>query len=216
MNQFLGKLSLYDIIVMVIPGGTILLFFLDYYGVDLLYNGSYGISSLAVLGMVVASYIIGMGNHVIAKKLWRIIRNNGLLLSYSLGMVKNEDTKELNNLMKNVNLECCKLDLQSKSSLEDKYYEAYSYVLEKSKYGGISIIEGQVAFLQSMIIPMVLMLFLFSKHDSLPLFSGCFLLLLISLYLILNRTLLIHKQVWEYYEYTRRINKHEYENFGKE
>lgn len=146
MNQFLGKLSLYDIIVMVIPGGTILLFFLDYYGVDLLYNGSYGISSLAVLGMVVASYIIGMGNHVIAKKLWRIFRNNGLLLSYSLGMVKNEDTKELNNLMKNVNLECCKLDLQSKSSLEDKYYEAYSYVLEKSKYGGISIIEGQVAF----------------------------------------------------------------------
>ena len=58
MNQFLGRLSLYDIIVMVIPGGTILLFFLDYYGVDLLYNGSYGISSLAVLGMVVASYII--------------------------------------------------------------------------------------------------------------------------------------------------------------
>lgn len=46
MNQFLGKLSLYDIIVMIIPGGTILLFFLDYYGVDLLYNGSCGISSL--------------------------------------------------------------------------------------------------------------------------------------------------------------------------
>lgn len=192
---------------MVIPGGTILLFFLDYYGVDLLYNGSYGISSLAVLGMVVASYIIGMGNHVIAKKLWRIFRNNGLLLFYSLGMVKNEDTKELNNLMKNVNLECCKLDLQSKSSLEDKYYEAYSYVLEKSKYGGISVIEGQVAFLQSMIFPIVLMLFLFSKHNSLPLFLGGFLLLLISLYLIFDRTMLIHKQVWEYYEYTKRINE---------
>lgn len=216
MNQFLGKLSLYDIIVMVIPGGTILLFFLDYYGVDLLYNGSYGISSLAVLGMVVASYIIGMGNHVIAKKLWRIFRNNGLLLSYSLGMVKNEDTKELNNLMKNVNLECCKLDLQSKSSLEDKYYEAYSYVLEKSKYGGISIIEGQVAFLQSMIIPMVLMLFLLSKFNSIPLVLGCVLLILISLYLIFDRTMLIHKQEWEYYEYTKRINKHEYEDFGKE
>ena len=216
MHQFLGKLSLYDIIVMVIPGGTILLFFLDYYGVDLLYNGSYGISSLAVLGMVVASYIIGMGNHVIAKKLWRIFRNNGLLLSYSLGMVKNEDTKELNNLMKNVKLECCKLDLQSKSSLEDKYYEAYSYVLEKSKYGGISIIEGQVAFLQSMIIPMVLMLFLLSKFNSIHLVLGCVLLILISLYLIFDRTMLIHKQVWEYYEYTKRINKHEYEDFGKE
>lgn len=72
-----------------------------------------------------------MGNHVIAKKFWRIIRNNSWLLSYSLEKAKNEYTKELKNLMKNVNLECCKLDLQSKSSLEDKYYEAYSYVLEK-------------------------------------------------------------------------------------
>ena len=106
--------------------------------------------------------------------------------------------------------------MQSKSSLEDKYYQAYSYVLEKSKYGDISIIEGQVAFLQSMIIPMVLMLFLVSKHNSLPLFLGCFLLLFISLYLIFDRTMLIHKQVWEYYEYTRRINKTEYEDFGKE
>lgn len=88
MNQFLGKLSLYDIIVMIIPGGTILLFFLDYYGVDLLYNGSCGISSLAVFEAVVASYIIGMGNHVIAKKLWRTFRNNGLLLSDSLKKAK--------------------------------------------------------------------------------------------------------------------------------
>lgn len=216
MNQFLGKLSLYDIIVMIIPGGTILLFFLDYYGVDLLYNGSCGISSLAVFGAVVASYIIGMGNHVIAKKLWRTFRNNSLLLSYSLEKAKNEYTKELNRLVENVNLECCKLDLQSKSSLEDKYYEAYSYVMEKSKYGGISIIEGQVAFLQSMIIPMVLMLFLLSKFNYIPLVLGCVLLILISLYLIFDRTLLIHKQVWEYYEYTKRINKHEYEDFGKE
>ena len=216
MDKFLGKLSLYDIIVMVIPGGTILSFFLDYYGVDLLFNGSYDISSLAVFGAVVASYIIGMGNHVIAKKLWRTFRNNGLLLSDSLKKAKNEYTKELNRLVEDVNLECCKLDLQSKSILEDKYYEAYSYVLEKSKYGDVSIIEGQVAFLQSMIFPMVLMLILFSKHDSLPLFLGCFLLLLISPYLIFDRTMLIHKQVWEYYEYTKRINKHEYEDFGKE
>ena len=207
MDKFLGKLSLYDIIVMVIPGGTILSFFLDYYGVDLLFNGSYDISSLAVFGAVVASYIIGMGNHVIAKKLWRTFRNNGLLLSDSLKKAKNEYTKELNRLVEDVNLECCKLDLQSKSILEDKYYEAYSYVLEKSKYGDVSIIEGQVAFLQSMIFPMVLMLILFSKHDSLPLFLGCFLLLLISPYLIFDRTMLIHKQVWEYYEYTKRINK---------
>ncbi len=68
MDLFFGKLSLYDIIVMIIPGGAILLFFLDYYGVDLLSIDSNDINSLAVLGAVVASYIIGMGNHVMAKK----------------------------------------------------------------------------------------------------------------------------------------------------
>ena len=134
MDQFFGKLSLYDIIVMIIPGGAILLFFLDYYGVDLLSIDSNDINSLAVLGAVVASYIIGMGNHVIAKKFWGIFRNNYFLLSYSLKKAKNEYTKKLNSLIENVNLDCCKLDLQSKILLEDKYYEAYSYVLEESCY----------------------------------------------------------------------------------
>lgn len=50
MDLFFGKLSLYDIIVMIIPGGAILLFFLDYYGVDLLSIDSNDINSLAVLG----------------------------------------------------------------------------------------------------------------------------------------------------------------------
>lgn len=81
MDQFLGKLSLYDIIVMIIPGGAILLFFLDYYGVELVSIGSNDISLLTVLGAVVASYIIGMGNHVIAKKLWEVFRNNCFLFT---------------------------------------------------------------------------------------------------------------------------------------
>ena len=96
MDQFFGKLSLYDIIVMIIPGGAILLFFLDYYGVDLLSIDSNDINSLAVLGAVVASYIIGMGNHVMAKKFWGIFRNNYFLLSYSLKKAKNEYTNKLN------------------------------------------------------------------------------------------------------------------------
>ena len=206
MDQFLGKLSLYDIIVMIIPGGAILLFFLDYYGVDLLSIDSNDINSLAVLGAVVASYIIGMGNHVIAKKFWGIFRNNYFLLSYSLKKAKNEYTKKLNSLIENVNLDCCKLDLQSKILLEDKYY-AYSYVLEESCYDGIPIIEGQVAFLQSMVIPGLLILMLLSKYDSTLLLLGGILLLLLLFYLIFDRIILIHKLVWEYYEYTKRIKE---------
>lgn len=207
MDKFFGKLSLYDIIVMVIPGGTILLFFLDYYGVDLLSVGSYDISSLVVFGAVVASYIIGMGNHVIAKKLWGILRNNYWLLSYSLKKAKNGYTKELNNLVEDANLDWCKLDLQSKLLLKDKYYEAYSYVLEKSRYDGIPIIESQVAFLQSMVIPGLLMLMYLSKHNSRLLLLGGALLFLLLFYLIFDRTILIHRQVWEYYEYTKRIKE---------
>lgn len=136
MDKFLGKLSLYDMIVMVIPGGTILLFFLDYYGVDLLSIGS-DISPLVVLGAVVASYIIGMGNHVIAKKLWKTLRNNYWLLSYCLKNAKNVYTTELNKLTENIETDRDEIELLLKTKLRDKYYEAYSYVLERSHYDGI-------------------------------------------------------------------------------
>lgn len=206
MDKFLGKLSLYDMIVMVIPGGTILLFFLDYYGVDLLSIGS-DISPLVVLGAVVASYIIGMGNHVIAKKLWKTLRNNYWLLSYCLKNAKNVYTTELNKLTENIETDRDEIELLLKTKLRDKYYEAYSYVLERSHYDGISIIESQVAFLQSMVIPGLLMLIYLSKHDSRPLLLGGILLFLLLFYLIFDRTMLIHRQVWEYYEYTKRIKE---------
>ena len=193
-------------IVMVIPGGTILLFFLDYYGVDLLSIGS-DISPLVVLGAVVASYIIGMGNHVIAKKLWKTLRNNYWLLSYCLKNAKNVYTTELNKLTENIERDRDEIELLLKTKLRDKYYEAYSYVLERSHYDGISIIESQVAFLQSMVIPGLLMLIYLSKHDSRPLLLGGILLFLLLFYLIFDRTMLIHRQVWEYYEYTKRIKE---------
>lgn len=91
--------------------------------------------------------------------------------------------------------------------MEDKYYEAYSYVLEESCYDGIPIIEGQVAFLQSMVIPGLLILMLLSKYDSTLLLLGGILLLLLLFYLIFDRIILIHKLVWEYYEYTKRIKE---------
>lgn len=207
MDQFLGKLSLYDIIVMIIPGGAILLFFLDYYGVDLVSIGSNDISSLIVLGAVVASYIIGMGNHVIAKKLWGVFRNNNFLLSYSLKKTKNVYTIELNKLTENLEADSDETKFQMNTKLRDRYYEAYSYVLEESCYDGIPIIEGQVAFLQSMVIPGLLILMLLSKYDSIPLLLGGILLFLLLFYLIFDRIILIHKLVWEYYEYTKRIKE---------
>lgn len=207
MDQFLGKLSLYDIIVMIIPGGAILLFFLDYYGVDLVSIGSNDISSLTVLGAVVASYIIGMGNHVIAKKLWGVFRNNNFLLSYSLKKTKNVYTIELNKLTENLEADSDETKFQMNTKLRDRYYEAYSYVLEESCYDGIPIIEGQVAFLQSMVIPGLLILMLLSKYDSIPLLLGGILLFLLLFYLIFDRIILIHKLVWEYYEYTKRIKE---------
>ena len=122
MDQFLGKLSLYDIIVMIIPGGAILLFFLDYYGVNLVSIGSNDISSLTVLGAVVASYIIGMGNHVIAKKLWGVFRNNNFLLSYSLNKTKNVYTIELNKLPENLEADSDETKFQMNTKLRDRYY----------------------------------------------------------------------------------------------
>ena len=96
---------------------------------------------------------------------------------------------------------------------------------KKSKNGEIPVIEGQIAFLQSMILPIALMLILLAATAKIffsisgcckccatdgcpcPFVFGEILVWLLLFPLIYNRIMKVHAMVWDYYEYTKRIEK---------
>lgn len=80
MDKFTSKLSLYDILAMVIPGGAILL------SLSLLFDGTWKMDTtfvsdeVAYCIVIVLSYIVGLANHVFSCHVWKMFRNNPLLL----------------------------------------------------------------------------------------------------------------------------------------
>lgn len=108
--------------------------------------------------------------------------------------------------------------------LKDEYYERYYYV-KKNRYGNdIEVIESQVAFLQSLILPILLMLTsqcsprklmtLFGtdcKYELCP--CGFVAITLLTLAAIIVAIILrqqkIYDRVWEDYYYLSKINKEE-------
>ncbi len=88
------------------------------------------------------------------------------------------------------------------------YYKAYYYVQQRSKKCNVSTIEGQVAFLQSMFIP--LSLWLCQPNGNLSDFYTKDLLLLLCALaypLVISRIDKIHYLVWYDYEFLKEIEK---------
>lgn len=106
--------------------------------------------------------------------------------------------------------------------LLDAYYEADYFVLQNNKNRDISIIEGQVAFLQSMFLPLSLFLSLSTESlakvfpmvkDTAPCYAAFLLkvplavLWLCILPAVISRINKIHRRVWEDYGYLKRLEK---------
>lgn len=89
----------------------------------------------------------------------------------------------------------------------EKYYEAYYYVQQNSQNKDIPIMEGQVAFLQSMIIPISLLV---TMQGSAASSINCGIRLLIFMVyigifpIVYDRIKKIHTRVWEDYEFFKR------------
>jgi hypothetical protein len=89
--------------------------------------------------------------------------------------------------------------------IKNEYYKAYYYIQQKSKNTDISVIEGQVAFLQSMLLPLALMITL-PNTILIPSSYGVIRLVLFIIFLIIfpiiyNRIRKIHSRVWEDYNF---------------
>lgn len=270
MNNLLSKLSLYDILSMVIPGGTILLFLSLYAGYNWKMNDGFVDSLIFYFIVVSLAYIIGIVNHVVSFEMWKIFRNNPELICKGLELLedetgKNISTQYIRNTIECIcikyivkvpmivlfgiapvlcilkTLQCCcvfwiglilllimiivlvslsNAAKKTNQSLLSKYYDAYYDLEVKGKLGAISTIEGQIAFIESMAIPLFLFILLpenswkamLSYEMSFPCCIYCIKLLILLLcisfiYVVYNRAIKVHYLVWCNFHYYNKIEQ---------
>ena len=88
--NIISKFSLYDIIAMVIPGFTILLFITSLMGYKWTVNEMNVDSTVFWIVAATLSYCLGIINEVISKQLWAGLRNNPNMINDQLKKIKNE------------------------------------------------------------------------------------------------------------------------------
>lgn len=171
-KAIIGKMSLYETMTMIVPG-TIIIFsvwlldpqfwmhFLDNEGYTVNVNYLYDIA--LVILMFVLVYITGLLNYLIADGIWTCIglRNNSCMIK---GVLKNKVAtkhyKYLMNLIKEKNTERKEICELSNNTIEDIYYEAYTYALKKNGRSNVPFLENQVAMLKGLIFPMSWIIYL--------------------------------------------------------
>lgn len=294
MDILSSKFSLYDFLAMVIPGGTILLFlhvlFLSVqFPMNVISGGIHNMGNVFYgIIIITLAYIIGLGNHLLAGKIWAGLRNNPKLIEENFNEVLHRLPKDNNvNLLYNskkhsdvaikgsalqdyilggywmlfsvfivslifhvisVSLSSSKffvclawiciilgvllcllslayvffIEKNENNILINAYYEAYYFVQQKNKNGDVFVMEAQVAFLQSMFIPLALFLCLPPEcvetiFSISPKYNECYICFLLKVPLALlwlsilptiySRINKIHNRVWEDYEYLKRLEK---------
>lgn len=278
MKDFVSKLSLYDILAMLIPGGMIFLF------IALTLGNKWDIDKdkiNPVLGWAIAlviAYLIGLVNHVITSVIWKPFRNCPMMIQRSYHAVINSFryTVYLKRFRSNMSetisnvcayrwivllvyiviliasilmfvfcpckswaflplaiyavlfifygiyswhkKKCSNRDSDTTKGTLESYYQAYYYAATHRYGNDIFIIEGQVAFLQNMFLPLALFCvlpeyFYCGYLNNLCIVRGLAIMgILLLIPTVFYRQNTIYRRVWEDYEFLKRVNHEENTN----
>lgn len=252
MKEIFSKLSLYDMLVMLIPGGTILVFIALSLDFELYFDTFKMAPALAWTIMLTLAYLIGIVNHIVTSVLWSPFRDCPHMIENAKNKVYGIDESPVYKCGKEVwiflehnfleivliviafsfigmflncdglNNKCgiyvllifyalllfltfCEVHIIFTNNVNDEYYESYYYVLKNRYSDDIPIMEGQVAFMQSMIIPLLLLALLPCEvlNDYIPHGSECCVrwllisLIVLMILAIILRQRKIYERVWE-------------------
>ena len=211
MDSYSSKLSLYDFIAMFMPGNIIayciMCFLSGEYGLVPAYNVFFWILFFIV------SYIFGMANHVVTSWLFSKVikfRNCPKMIKDSIQWAK-ENGYDTNEYLE--------------TTTKDRYYRAYYYAKKNAYENDIEIMESQVAFLQALFLPVIIvfLLSLFPCIDLLhplnlqtcschcrcmyllTIWTSSAIAIILIIWLMIVRQRKIYKRVWEDYHYLRKI-----------
>ncbi len=217
-----SRLTLYDLLAMLLPGilfvGEIL------YLLDIPLENKISVSLIVLL-----AYPAGLVLHSLSECVWNnlsCLRNNPKHIRESLNeLLQNENVYMLKQLVGVANVLQLNSNIVTNNQLLDKYNEAYYYVVDVKQHGNtIRTLEGQIAMMRNMVIPLIALMFVIYKYYYHIETFACWFkekylfristlcILVLSLFVIIIfcysavcKQKAIYHRVWEDYEYLRRM-----------
>lgn len=185
MNGFLSKVTLFDLLSMIVPG-YLVLFLISRCFIDIPV-WPYDELTFYVATFTV-SYIIGMLIHYLARFIFNCLRNNECLIKSA--------RKRFYRFQKNAKQEEHETDLNHETLMEE-YYAAYYRVSMNYCSSSLSVLEAQYSFLRSMVIVGILYLVFGCLGFGVFILSGAAILAILSFVIMIVILHKIHYVIWE-------------------
>jgi hypothetical protein len=212
MNNMISRVTLYDMLAMVIPGFLILLFF---YSVSMEYEAyEHTCNWVFIFIVFIASYLTGLVWHKLMECLFKPLkfRNNEPCIEAAAKKFIEKYREDGGNAEQ--------LPFQHKNRYE--YYRSYYYLMKQGALNSIPVLEAQVVFIKNMLLIILFYSFAllccesriyqFVKEVlSVPCLLAISLvsLLIVMLILLYNIQNRIYYLVWEGYTYLKETENKE-------
>ncbi len=185
MNGFLSKVTLFDLLSMIVPG-YLVLFLISRCFID---SPVWPYDELTFyVATFTVSYIIGMLIHYLARFIFNCLRNNECLIKSA--------RKRFYRFQKNAKQKEHETDLNHEALMEE-YYAAYYRVSMNYCSSSLSVLEAQYSFLRSMVIVGILYLVFGCLGFGVFILSGVAILAILSFVIMMVILRKIHYVVWE-------------------
>lgn len=211
-----NKMPLYEILTMLVPGALIVfcIWLLDpsFWSANLsdledLMPLDYLYHTAIILLFFAIVYVVGLLNYWFIDGVWRLfgLRNSTCIIKNQLNkMVSSGKYNNVQTLMKDKNHDLNLFDMSS-DTIQDIYYEAYTYALKQNKKSNIPYLEHQVAMLKGLIVPALWLMSAlppFNQYKWISMFGASIVLFTLAIW----RQKHIVRLVMEDYEYEKRLD----------
>ena len=211
-----NKMPLYEILTMLVPGSLIVfcVWLTDsrfwrnnLLSIENLMPLNYLYDTVIVILFFAIVYVVGLLNYWFIDGIWWLsrLRNNTCIIKNQLSkMLSTGKYQKVQELVKSKAHEVNIFEIDS-TTIQDIYYEAYTYAFKQNKNSNVPYLEHQVAMLKGLIVPALWLMYVlppFNEHKCLSMFV----IAIIIFTLVIWRQKNIVRLVFEDFEYEKRLD----------
>lgn len=226
MSDIVSKISLYDILAMIVPGCILLWCIAMISGVSNWVENCECIQFITVHQNIpqtlcfsaiflILAYVVGLINFMVISWIWQMIPL-GIRPQWIWKYLQDNVFKWKMNCTKQLLIDKAIIEANAEgireykkddaATIKDAYFEAYTYASQNTENNTVPIIENQVAMLRSLIIPLSLLMAMNCNQWWVSVMVGLLIVTILTIAAIL-RIKKIYTIVFENYEYAKRTEK---------